>query len=307
MKIIKPKFFDNINIISCLLLPISLLVLLITKIKKFSVKKDFKIKTICVGNIYLGGTGKTPLAIKINQILRKEYNSVFIKKYYPDQIDEQKLLNKSGKLISRNFRENAIKIAEKNKYNLAILDDGLQQKNINYSISIVCFNSSKGVGNGFLIPSGPLREGISEIKNYDAIFLNGENENIKLKKTLKNINKNIKIFYGKYIAKNINDFNLKKNYLFFCGLGNPEEFEKTLKRYKFKIKEKFIYPDHYKYLNKDINRLKNIAKNKSLEIITTEKDYLRLNKSSKNGIKFLKIDLKIKNYANFVKFLKEKL
>ena len=307
MKIIKTKFFDNINIISCLLLPISLLVLLITKIKKFSVKKDFKIKTICVGNIYLGGTGKTPLAIKINQILRKEYNSVFIKKYYPDQIDEQKLLNKSGKLISRNFRENAIKIAEKNKYNLAILDDGLQQKNINYSISIVCFNSSKGVGNGFLIPSGPLREGISEIKNYDAIFLNGENENIKLKKTLKNINKNIKIFYGKYIAKNINDFNLKKNYLFFCGLGNPEEFEKTLKRYKFKIKEKFIYPDHYKYLNKDINRLKNIAKNKSLEIITTEKDYLRLNKSSKNGIKFLKIDLKIKNYANFVKFLKEKL
>tara|TARA_Y100001970_G_C14171885_1_gene824637 strand:+ start:317 stop:1240 length:924 start_codon:yes stop_codon:yes gene_type:complete len=307
MKIIKPKFFDNINIISCLLLPFSFLVLVISKIKKISSKKNFKIKTICVGNIYIGGTGKTPLVIKINKILRKKYNTVFIKKYYPDQIDEQKLLKQNGKLISTDYRENAIKIAEKNKYNLAIVDDGLQQKNMNYSISIVCFNSSAGIGNGFLIPSGPLRESISEIKNYDAVFLNGEKENIKLKKIFKNINKNIKIFNAKYVVKNIKNFNLKKKYLFFCGLGNPDEFEKTLKKNKFRIKEKFIYPDHYKYLNKDISKLKNIAKNKNLEIITSEKDYLRLSKSNKKGIKFIKIELKIKNYGNFLKFLNQNL
>ena len=307
MKIIKPKFFDNINIISCLLLPFSFLVLVISKIKKITSKKNFKIKTICVGNIYIGGTGKTPLVIKINKILRKKYNTVFIKKYYPDQIDEQELLKQNGKLISTDYRENAIKIAEKNKYNLAIVDDGLQQKNINYSISIVCFNSSAGIGNGFLIPSGPLRESISEIKNYDAVFLNGEKENIKLKKIFKNINKNIKIFNAKYVVKNIKNFNLKKKYLFFCGLGNPDEFEKTLKKNKFRIKEKFIYPDHYKYLNKDISKLKNIAKNKNLEIITSEKDYLRLSRSNKNGIKFLKIELKIKNYGNFLKFLNQNL
>ena len=307
MKIIKPKFFDNINIISCLLLPFSFLVLVITKIKKFTSKKNFKIKTICVGNIYIGGTGKTPLVIKLNKILRKKYNTVFIKKYYPDQIDEQELLKQNGKLISTDYRENAIKIAEKNKYNLAIVDDGLQQKNINYSISIVCFNSSAGIGNGFLIPSGPLRESISEIKNYDAVFLNGEKENIKLKKIFKNINKNIKIFNAKYVVKNIKNFNLKKKYLFFCGLGNPDEFEKTLKKNKFRIKEKFIYPDHYKYLNKDISKLKNIAKNKNLEIITSEKDYLRLSRSNKNGIKFLKIELKIQNYGNFLKFLNQNL
>ena len=307
MKIIKPKFFDNINIISCLLLPFSFLVLVISKIKKITSKKNFKIKTICVGNIYIGGTGKTPLVIKLNKILRKKYNTVFIKKYYPDQIDEQELLKQNGKLISTDYRENAIKIAEKNKYNLAIVDDGLQQKNINYSISIVCFNSSAGIGNGFLIPSGPLRESISEIKNYDAVFLNGEKENIKLKKIFKNINKNIKIFNAKYVVKNIKNFNLKKKYLFFCGLGNPDEFEKTLKKNKFRIKEKFIYPDHYKYLNKDIGKLKNIAKNKNLEIITSEKDYLRLSKSNKKGIKFLKIELKIQNYGNFLKFLNQNL
>ena len=307
MKIIKPKFFDNINIISCLLLPFSFLVLVISKIKKITSKKNFKIKTICVGNIYIGGTGKTPLVIKINKILRKKYNTVFIKKYYPDQIDERELLKQNGKLISTDYRENAIKIAEKNKYNLAIVDDGLQQKNMNYSISIVCFNSSAGIGNGFLIPSGPLRESISEIKNYDAVFLNGEKENIKLKKIFKNINKNIKIFNAKYVVKNIKNFNLKKKYLFFCGLGNPDEFEKTLKKNKFRIKEKFIYPDHYKYLNKDISKLKNIAKNKNLEIITSEKDYLRLSKPNKKGIKFLKIELKIQNYGNFLKFLNQNL
>ena len=78
-------------------------------------------------------------------------------------------------------------------------------------------------------------------------------------------------------------------------MGNPSEFERTLKKYKFKIKEKFIYPDHYNFSNSDILNIKKLAKKKKLNIITTEKDYLRLNKKNRKNIKFLKIDLNIKN------------
>ena len=190
---------------------------------------------------------------------------------------------------------------------MAILDDGLQDKSLNYNISIACFNSTYGIGNGFLIPSGPLRENISEVKNYDAVFLNGEKSNKKLLKYLKKINNNIKVFEAKYIPTNLNSFNLKNNFLFFCGLGNPLEFERTLKKYKFKIKEKFIFPDHYNFSDLDIFKIKKLAKRKKLKIITTEKDYLRLKNKNKKNVKFLKIDLNINNIQKFSNFLIEKL
>ena len=226
---------------------------------------------------------------------------------YSNQIDEQNILKSYGNLICKEHRDNALKIATKQKYDVAILDDGLQDKSLNYNITIVCFNSSDGIGNSFLIPSGPLREDISEIKNYDAVFLNGEKNNKKFKKYLKIINNNINIFEAKYVPINLRSFNLNKKFLFFCGLGNPSEFERTLKKYKFKIKEKIIFPDHYDFSDMDIFSIKKLAKRKKLNIITTEKDYLRLNKKNKKNVKFLKIDLSIKNMQNFSKFLIERL
>ena len=148
---------------------------------------------------------------------------------------------------------------------------------------------------------------MSEIKNYDAAFLNGEKNNKNLTKNLKKYNNKIKIFHSKYIPTNLKSFNLNKNYLFFCGLGNPLEFERTLVKYKFKIKEKIIFPDHYNFTNLEILNLKNLAKKKKLNIITTEKDYIRLNKKIRKNIKFLKVDLQIKNLKNFSKFLIERL
>ena len=307
MKFNKPLFWNEINLISIILFPLSIITLLINIVKKFSYKRNFKIKSICVGNLYIGGTGKTPLSIKINKILKKKYKTVFIKKKYFDQTDEQNILKSHGNLICTKYRDTALKIASKKKYDVAILDDGLQEKNLKYKISIACFNSSDGIGNGLLIPSGPLRELISEIKNYDAVFLNGERSNKKITKILKQINNNIKIFEAKYVATNLDSFNLKNNFLFFCGLGNPSEFERTLKKYKFKIKEKLIYPDHYNFSSSDIFYLKKLAKKKKLNIITSEKDYLRLNKKHRKNVKFLKIDLSVKNLKKFSKFLFERL
>jgi tetraacyldisaccharide 4'-kinase len=307
MRLIKPKFWKTKNLISFLLYPLSSITFLINNTKKFCIKKNFKIKTICIGNIFIGGTGKTSLAIEIKKLLEKKFRTVFIKKNYENQLDEINLLNNKGKIISSNNRENALLTAVNKKYQLAILDDGLQQKNINYDLKIVCFNSEYALGNEYMLPAGPLRENLNEVKNYDLIFLNGEKKNDKLLSKLKSINKNLKIFQGKYKPLNLNNFDLKKKYLMFCGIGNPHEFEQTLVKYKFKIKKKIFYPDHYKLSNVDLKQIKDKAKKENLTLVTTEKDYFRLNKIERKNIKFLKIKLEIKDKKNLKKILISKL
>ncbi len=186
MNLKKPKFWDykKPNIFAYLLYPISLLIKIINYSKSKQLQKKFKIKTICVGNIYVGGTGKTSLCIKINEILqKKKIKSCFIKKFYSNQMDEINLLEKSGKIFSSSKRVDAIRQAENENYEVAIIDDGLQDKSINYDLKLLCFNNINWIGNGMTIPSGPLREDIDELKKYDHIFLNGNLENVeKLKK-----------------------------------------------------------------------------------------------------------------------------
>ena len=218
MKLIKPKFWDTKNFISFILYPLSAFTYLINITKKLSNKKKFEIKTICIGNIFIGGTGKTSLAIEINELLKKKFKTVFIKKNYENQLDEINLLNNKGNIISAIKRENALLSAVNKKYQLAILDDGLQQKNINYDLKIVCFNSEYAIGNEFMLPAGPLRENLKEIKNYDLIFLNGEKKNSKLLSKLRSIDKNLKIFQGIYKPLNLKNFDLKKNILCFVVL-----------------------------------------------------------------------------------------
>ena len=295
MRLIKPNFWNKRNIISFLLYPLTIITHSINLFKIIFPKKNFVIKTICVGNIYIGGTGKTSLAIAINKILSTKFKTVFIKKNYKNQQDEINLLKKNGTVITTKNRKNSLTKAEKNKFEVAILDDGLQQKNINFDLKIVCFNSYDGLGNGLVLPAGPLRENISQLKKYDIALLNGENRNYKLKSKLKSINKKLEIFEGKYVATNLNEFDRNKKYLMFCGIGNPHEFEKTLIKYKFIIKNKKIYPDHYKISLNEIRKLKTIAKKQRLNLITTEKDFLRIKKQERKNIKFLKVDLKINN------------
>tara|TARA_B100000795_G_scaffold269813_1_gene260520 strand:+ start:3191 stop:4114 length:924 start_codon:yes stop_codon:yes gene_type:complete len=307
MRIIKPSFWERKNFLAYLLSPLSLFAYLNYLIKKLTSKQKFSIKTICIGNIYVGGTGKTSLVIKINELLRKKFKTVFIKKKYTEQSDEINLLRTKGNLISKKERKEALLKAEKEKFQVALLDDGLQQKNIHYDLKIVCFNSEAALGNNFLLPAGPLRESMNEIKNYDFAFLNGEKKNKKLYSKLKSINKKINIFEGKYTPINLSSFDLSKNYLMFCGIGNPEEFENTLKKYKFKIKEKLIFPDHYRFSTSEINKFKLIANKKKLCLVTTEKDFLRLRKSEKKNIMHLKVELTINKIDVFKKAIIKKL
>ena len=309
MKLKKPKFWDHKkpSIYSYILLPLTIILNLITKIKSKPKLSNLKIKTICIGNFYIGGTGKTSLAIKIKQILDKNnIKACFIKKFYSNQIDEQKLLIKNGPLFSSLKRITALDEAISKGFEVAIFDDGLQDSSIKYNIEIVCFNNLNWIGNGMTLPSGPLREDINNLKFYDNVFLNGNEENlVDIINKIKKINPDININHGRYAPINIDEFDKNQNYLAFSGIGNHKTFIDMLQNNKLKIVNDLEYPDHYQYSKKDIDEIIYNAKKSNAKIITTEKDYLRLNNFNINKISYIKSSLKILDENNFVKKLIE--
>jgi len=307
MNFFKPKFWDKnkISFFSILLFPVSLLIKVLSLFKRFVIKTNqSSIPIICVGNIYLGGTGKTPLCIEIFLILKNlNMNPVFVRKKYDSFQDEADLQKQVGPVYQNKKRIEAVKEALQNKANVAILDDGFQDFSINKNLSIVCFNKKQWVGNGFTIPSGPLRESLSALKRANCVVINGE-KNRDIENKIFSKNKEIKIFYTKYRAKNISEFKNKK-VIAFAGIGNPENFFDLLKDNKIDIEEEIKFPDHHEYSEETLENLINKAKENNNILLTTEKDYFRIAENYKQNISFLKIEVEIENRNQFIDQIKK--
>ncbi|MFL2877702.1 MAG: tetraacyldisaccharide 4'-kinase [Candidatus Pelagibacter sp.] len=302
MRALKPKFWDEKNnFISLLLLPISLLWQLLLRINKIiTFQHTFKIPVICVGNIYVGGTGKTPLTILIaRELIKNKRKPAIIKKYYSQHTDEENLINeKINCLFVNTKRIKAIQNAEKENYDVAILDDGFQDFSIKKKLNILCFNSKQLIGNGMTLPSGPLREGKNSIKDVNIILINGKKDELFEKKILEISNK-VKIFNSEYIPLNINSFQNKKLFA-FSGIGNPENFFDILNENNLNLKKKLIFPDHYQFSKSELEKMTKESHENNLELITTEKDYYRIKHYGFKNIKYLKVDLKIENKEEFI-------
>ena len=197
MKLFKPIFWQNNNyFFPILLLPLTCIVILYTFLKKtFRKKNKCSIPVICVGNIYIGGTGKTPLSIHLaKEIASKGKKPAIIRKYYKAHVDEHNLItNYFESLFLEKSRLKAIDKAYKNNHDIAILDDGLQEYQIKKDLSIVCFNEKQFIGNGLVIPSGPLRERLNALQDAHIVIINGKKIQ-KLKKRFSNTMKIWKFF-----------------------------------------------------------------------------------------------------------------
>ena len=309
MKLSKPKFwnYSGISFWSIALYPLSLLFSLISlTIRLFKIQKKFSIPIICVGNIYIGGTGKTPLVLEIFKIAKSiGKNPGFIKKNYEYLYDEIKMLKKNGKVFSNKNREKAIDSLILSKHDVAILDDGFQDFSIKKNFSILCFNSKQLIGNGFIIPAGPLREGIKSIKRADCIVING-NRNEQFENKISNINKNVKIFYSKYKIINLDKFKNKK-VIAFAGIGNPSNFFEILKENNINVIKTHSFPDHHNYSEKELENIVQESKKNLALIVTTEKDHCRMNEEQQLICNQVKVDLEIKNKNEFINLIKSKI
>lgn len=324
-----PEFWYKKDLISkfktLLLLPFSIIWILLSLIKKnFAKRYKSHLKVICIGNLSIGGTGKTPFSIQTYKILEiLGYKPVFLTRGYrgltkgpilvnkshnhKDVGDEALLLSKVGTTIVSSNRCIGAKYIEnlKKNYDIIIMDDGLQNYQLEQDIKLLLIDKKLLFGNGYCIPAGPLRQTITQgLKKIDAIIFTGDGD---IKDINLNFINNIQNFDTKLEIKNT--FKTKKNnFLAFCALGNPIKFFNTLKKNNFKIVLTKSFPDHYEYKNKDINTLREEADNRNLKLITTEKDYVKID-DKENEISVLPIEINFSKADGnkFKSFLKEKI
>lgn len=314
-----PNFWKKSNILSIVLLPISLVYFCIFRLYQLSFKETLiDIPIICVGNLVVGGSGKTPIVIKIRKLLNN-YNKIFVltrgyrgsekgplivskHSKFQEVGDESLIHAKYGTTcVSKNKRLGAF-LCKKENADLIIMDDGLQSKDLVKKIKILVIDSNYGFGNNFLLPAGPLRDTINHtISKCDFIIVFGDPKENRFKKIMGNK----KLFFAKKIVT-IKKLKKKRIYA-FSGLGNNENFFSQLKNDGFEIIKFKSFSDHYKYSENDIKKIINEAKKLNLPIVCTEKDYIKIPKQFQKKVHIAELDVKIFSSKIFTKSIKRKL
>ena len=317
----RPKFIDKIFVI--FLIPFSITYLLIFYLIKFlkSQKKKFDVQIICFGNINTGGTGKTSTILSLLEILKlHKRNIVVLLRGYkseaqsimkvniegdPNVVGDEALLyaKKVCTYIGKN-RSNAIeKLIDQENPDLILLDDGFQDNSIFKNLNFLVINGSRGFGNNLVLPAGPLREPVQQaIKKSDGLILIGNDERNIIKKYTQILSSKL------IINANIQTLTKHKSqkYYAFSGIGNNENFIKTLQENKINLVMKKFFPDHYHYSENDIQSLISEAKNLELQLITTEKDFIKIPKEYQNYIECLKINIEFNNENELLSLITNK-
>ena len=317
-----PNFWQNKNIISFILIPFSFIYFLLRFFVIFfsSKYKTNKFKIICIGNVVVGGSGKTPIAIEIGKFFKKNNikyaflskgyksnNKTFLKvdntkHNYRDVGDEPILLSEIGDTFICPNRKLAIKeLSKKYDYEYIIMDDGFQNFSIHKDINVLVFDGEYGLGNNFILPAGPLRENFyNAIDRADlAIIIN--NDKFLLEKKILDY-KNILVIKS-YISE-LNNIDKKNNYIAFSGIGRNEKFFNSLLKQNINVVKKIIYDDHHIYSNEEIENMIEISKKDNCKLITTKKDWVKFSDIYKKQINYLDIEIKFIN-DNFIMFLKK--
>lgn len=301
----QPKFWQTKNIYAILLLPFSLIFKLTVKIRFFLYRKNifkftkFKIPVIVVGNISVGGTGKTPLVIWLaNFLFENGFKPGIVSRGFSD---EAILIHRRVKLYNIPLFANVDRalaverlLQANHDCNVIISDDGLQHYALARDVEIIVVDGERGFGNGLCLPAGPLREPISRISKADFIVINGENKENKIPVDNKLYQMNlmptkfINVFdHDKVLALDDKYFIDKKIHA-VAGIGNPQRFFSALE----KLNLKFIahaFSDHYIYIPEDLNFGADTI------IIMTEKDAVKCEGKnfSNQNFWFLSIDAKL--------------
>ena len=322
----KPKFFYKKSFISALLIPFSWIYFIcfcIANIRLFKPKRVCK-KTICVGNIVVGGSGKTPISIAIYKAFSKYYSSCcFITKGYGRKTkkplilpcnhdlvfnasetgDEPILLSKYGDVFIVNKRSKA----DCHEYDLAICDDGYFDKSIYKDCQIVVFDSSFFVGNCRILPAGALRSWLKSLKKANFAIIANADENFE--NQVKFLEK------GKYVVKEHilpaklvvkSEHNKTKKYFAFSGIGENQKFLNSLKSYGINIVKFIGLNDHQEYSAKLLKKLtEEFVSSGADKMITTAKDYTKLSQEfcTKNDVEVFEIDYKIDGIEKIIEFV----
>ncbi|GJL84491.1 MAG: tetraacyldisaccharide 4'-kinase [Micavibrio sp.] len=291
--------------------------------RQSSQKADMPV--ICIGNLVAGGSGKTPVALSLMQLisgdklaekphfLTRGYGSnqkgPLLVDYFENNAsevgDESLLLAKTAFTILSADRPAGAHLAKEKNADLLIMDDGLQNSSLHKDISFVVIDGASGFGNGKLLPAGPLRETLeSGFAKADAFVLIGKDKTgavhmLPEDKPLFNVHVEVADDHKPPTTK---------PYIAFAGLGRPEKFYHLLQKLNYDIAGWRPFPDHYVYKRGDIYKLIEEAKEKNATLITTEKDFLRLPEEDW-GTEILQMPIQLvwENEKSVVEFIRQRL
>jgi tetraacyldisaccharide 4'-kinase len=277
--------------------------------------KKLKAKVISIGNITLGGTGKTPLVIYVSQKLKEKKLKVAIltrgykrrKKELTELVGENKnkipwsevgdepyllasRLYDVPVVVSKDRSTSGVCAEKKYRAEVLVLDDGFQHWKLSRNLDIVVIDATNPFGNSKLFPAGILREPLSSLRRADIFVLNKADQILNkenLIQMLRGYNQYAPIIESVYAINSIErllehslieEKHLEgKKCLAFSGIGNPISFEKSLKRLKVEVLKHHRFADHFFYQKKYILNLEKKAQELGADfMITTEKDSVRI-------------------------------
>lgn len=310
-----PEFWKHRGLISSLLLPLSGFYYLGSILRqKLASPTKVDVPVICIGNLTAGGSGKTPITLSLASSLQQMgKNPHIVSRGYggtqegplrvlPSQhsardVGDEPLMMALAQSqttpvwVSKN-RVAGAKSAIKEGANVILLDDGFQNPALQKDLSIIVVDNKTGFSNGRLIPSGPLRESITNgIKRADAVFI--------IKQPNETINPELAtIFATKAVssvtikpADETNQLELKNKKIFaFAGIGYPQKFYNTLENLSAQICGTTDFPDHHQYSKNDLDKILSLSRKAGADgIFTTEKDFVKIPETFKEKISYLPI------------------
>jgi tetraacyldisaccharide 4'-kinase len=295
-----------------LLMPLTLLFWLLTLIRRsfyrLGVFKSFKISVpvIVVGNIGIGGNGKTPVVVfLIEQCQKLGLNVGIVSRgyggnapYYPYLLNKNSTAAEAGDepvliharcnvpVVVGSDRVAAANLLVGQGCDIIVADDGLQHYRLNRDIELIVVDAKRKFGNGYLLPSGPLREGIWRLKTAGFVINNNAqgSSNLLLEKQTVTSNQLDMVLRPEFVCNVLTgekislltfiQDNAKVNAM--AGIGDPERFFNTLRAQKFELNDVLAFVDHHHFIETDLNHLSS-----KLPLLMTEKDAVKCKTFSK--------------------------
>jgi len=299
-------FWKNIGLLNLVLLPFTIFYLIIFSLRLAKAKPaKVNAHVICVGNITAGGSGKTPFCLALGKHYIERGNKVaFISRGYKGQLsnkdkpvkvtskhtfldvgDEPLLLSQTAPTYICPNRYLAASMAVEEGAEVIIMDDGLQNFTLHQDEKIVVFDSEFFIGNGLLLPAGPLREPLnSMLDRCDSIVVVGDEVPKKID------GRDVMLYNPKIVNPEIV---ANTKFVLMSSIGNPNKFLKSAESLNIDNVKHFRFADHHIYTHKDLKRVIEFAKSKQCKVLTTSKDFVKIPDELKGNFEVLEIAINL--------------
>ncbi len=260
---------------------------------------------ICIGNLTVGGTGKTPVAIAIARaLIAKGRKPFFLSRGYggrlkgPIQVipqhnardvgDEPLLLAAAAPVIVSRARDEGARLAVEFGADVIVMDDGHQNFSLAKDLSFIVIDAEQQFGNGQIVPAGPMREFASQgLARADAVIVVGEGT------------PDLAGYTGPVLRAHLTHVDVPelkgRRVVGFAGIGRPDKFFRSLRAFGADVVATKRFADHHVYKMSELARLKAKARSEGALLVTTEKDYVRMTPVEREGIAVLPVRAVIDN------------